>query len=121
METEVVEAEMVLPSYLGFKKVQGYDKYPKSQSSTRRFKHLKQIIQSEVYPPDEPNYVSIESPPSAHPAKRVCDITGYEAPYHDPRTKLRYANTDVFKTIRALPSEYVQRYLALRNAAVVLR
>jgi len=44
-----------------------------------------------------------------------------QAPYFDPRTKLRYANTEVFKAIRSLPNDYVQRYLALRNAAVVLR
>lgn len=44
-----------------------------------------------------------------------------QAPYVDPRTKLRYADPEVFKQIRMLPYEYVQRYLALRNAAVVLR
>nr|POF11851.1 protein exordium-like 7 [Quercus suber] len=65
--------------------------------------------------------VNIESPPSMHPCKRICDITGYEAPYYDPRTNLRYANADVFKLVRSLPKEYVQSYLALRNAAVVLK
>ncbi|KAL3569817.1 hypothetical protein D5086_029707 [Populus alba] len=44
-----------------------------------------------------------------------------QAPYHDPRTNLRYANTDVFKLVRSLPNEHVQRYLALRNAAVTLK
>ncbi|PNY15627.1 hypothetical protein L195_g012327 [Trifolium pratense] len=43
------------------------------------------------------------------------------APYYDPKTNLRYANTDVFKMIRALPNDNVQRYLSLRNAAVVLK
>ncbi|KAK2388404.1 chromatin-remodeling complex subunit ies6 [Trifolium repens] len=124
METEVIEAELVLPNYLSFKRIQMYDKYPKGQSRGRHWKHLKQIIQAENYqnyPPDEPNYVNIESPPSMHPCKRICDITGYEAPYYDPKTNLRYANTDVFKTIRSLPNDYVQRYLSLRNAAVVLK
>ncbi|XP_072982682.1 protein EIN6 ENHANCER isoform X2 [Typha latifolia] len=65
--------------------------------------------------------LNIESPPSMYPSKKYCDITGFEAPYVDPRTNLRYANPDVFKRIRMLPDEYVQRYLALRNAAVVLR
>ncbi|KAJ0077335.1 hypothetical protein Patl1_35337 [Pistacia atlantica] len=65
--------------------------------------------------------VNIESPPSMHPCKRLCDMTGYEAPYYDPRTNLRYSNAEVFKLVRSLPSEYVQRYLALRNAAVVLK
>ncbi|XP_073157637.1 protein EIN6 ENHANCER [Henckelia pumila] len=123
MEQEVVEAELVLPTHMKFKKIQVYDKYPKGQTKAR-WKHLKQIIPAENYqnyPPDEPNYVNIESPPSMHPCKRICDITGFEAPYFDPRTKLRYANTEVFKLIRSLPNDYVQRYLALRNAAIVLR
>ncbi|KAF7127628.1 hypothetical protein RHSIM_Rhsim11G0193500 [Rhododendron simsii] len=170
MDQEIIEAELVLPTHLCFKKVQMYEKYPKGQQRGR-WKHLKQIIQAENYqnyPPDEPNCwlclkkalfvgklawtmdveyadrgtllgiwlslrsgdgvffilfadVNIESPPSMHPCKRICDITGFEAPYVDPRTNLRYANTDVFKLVRSLPNEYVQRYLALRNAAVVLK
>ncbi|XP_047968053.1 INO80 complex subunit C [Salvia hispanica] len=123
MEPEVVEAEMVLPTHMWFKKIQTYDKYPKGQARVR-WKQLKQIIPAENYqnyPPEEPNYVNIETPPSMHPCRRICDITGYEAPYVDPRTKLRYANAQVFKVIRSLPNDYVQRYLALRNAAVVLR
>ncbi|XP_074285883.1 protein EIN6 ENHANCER [Silene latifolia] len=123
MEREVIESELVLPTYFKFKKIQIFDKYPKGQPRGR-WKHLKQILQAENYinfPPDEPNYVNIETPPSMHPPKRLCDITGYEAHYQDPRTKLRYANAEVFKLIRALPNDYVQRYLALRNAAVVLR
>ncbi|KAK4804186.1 hypothetical protein SAY86_004003 [Trapa natans] len=124
MEAEVMEAELVLPTHFSFKLAQSYEKYPKGQSSARRFKHLKQIIQAEDfnrYLPDEPNYVNIESPPPLHPCKRICDITGYEAPYVDPRTKLRYANTEVFKIIRSLPNDHVHRYLSLRNAAVILK
>ncbi|KAI3802456.1 hypothetical protein L1987_30588 [Smallanthus sonchifolius] len=124
MEQEVIESEMILPTHLSFKKIQMHEKYPKGQARGRHWKHLKQIIQAENYqnyPADEPNYVNIESPPSMHPRKQICDITGFEAPYSDPRTHLRYANTEVFKLIRSLPNEYVQRYLALRNAAVVLK
>ncbi|XP_028113644.1 uncharacterized protein LOC114311681 isoform X2 [Camellia sinensis] len=81
MEQEVIEADIVLPTHLSFKKVQMYEKYPKGQARGRHWKHLKQIIQAENYqnyPPDESNYVNIESPPSMHPCKRICDITGYE-------------------------------------------
>ncbi|KAM0066539.1 putative INO80 complex, subunit Ies6 protein [Helianthus debilis subsp. tardiflorus] len=108
MEQEVMESEMILPTHLSFKKIQMHDKYPKGQARGRHWKHLKQIIQAENYhnyPPDEPNYVNIESPPSMHPRKQICDITGFEAPYSDPRTHLRYANTEVFKLIRSLPNE----------------
>nr|CAD1833113.1 unnamed protein product [Ananas comosus var. bracteatus] len=124
MEAEVVSSEMVLPPTLPFKRVQMSEKYPKGQSRGRHWKHLKQILQAEnyiSYSPDEPNYVNIESPPSMYPSKKYCDITGFEAPYADPRTNLRYVSPDVFKRIRMLPNEYVQRYLALRNAAVVLK
>ncbi|CAN6242312.1 unnamed protein product, partial [Urochloa humidicola] len=124
MEPEVVKAEMVLAPTLPFKKVQTADKYPKGQSRGRQWKHLRHLLQAadaSSMPPDRPNYLNIQSPPSIYPPKRYCDITGFEAPYVDPRTKLRYADPEVFKQIRMLPDEYVQRYLALRNAAVVLR
>ncbi|TVU13369.1 hypothetical protein EJB05_40421 [Eragrostis curvula] len=124
MEPEVVKAEIVLAPTLAFKKVQTADKYPKGQSRGRQWKHLRYLLQSadaSSMPPDQPNYLNIQSPPSIYPSKRYCDITGFEAPYVDPRTKLRYADPEVFKQIRMLPDDYVQRYLALRNAAVVLR
>ncbi|KAK1265115.1 hypothetical protein QJS04_geneDACA016925 [Acorus gramineus] len=124
MESEVVHADILLPPVLGFKKIQMADKYPKGQSRGRHWKHLKQILQAENYlnyPANEPNYINIESPPSMYPPKKFCDITGFETPYTDPRTSIRYANTEVFRRIRSLPNEYVQRYLSLRNAAVVLR
>ncbi|GLT86058.1 hypothetical protein SLE2022_042210 [Rubroshorea leprosula] len=124
MEAEVIQSEIVLPTHLNFKKIQMYEKYPKGQSRGRHWKHLKQILQAENYqnyPPDEPNYINIESSPSMHPCKKICDITGFEAPYYDPRTNLRYANAEVFKLVRSLPNDHVQRYLALRNAAIVLK
>ncbi|MGV7354918.1 hypothetical protein PJM26_30990, partial [Mycobacterium kansasii] len=83
---EVIEAEVVLPTYINFKKIQIFDKYHKGQPRGR-WKHLKQIIQAEnfqSFSPHQPNYLNIESPPSMHPPKRLCDITGYEAPYVDP-------------------------------------
>ncbi|KAF8721758.1 hypothetical protein HU200_022936 [Digitaria exilis] len=140
MEPEVVRAEMVLAPTLPFKKVQTADKYPKGQSRGRQWKHLRHLLQAadaSSMPPDRPNYLNIQSSPSIYPPKRYCDVTGFEdikadsyaselnismqAPYVDPRTKLRYADPEVFKQIRMLPDEYVQRYLALRNAAVILR
>ncbi|XP_050940505.1 uncharacterized protein LOC103485837 isoform X2 [Cucumis melo] len=59
MEPEVIEAELVLPIHLNFKRIQMYEKYPKGQSRGRHWKHLKQILQAENYnnySPDEPNY-----------------------------------------------------------------
>ncbi|KAK4363698.1 hypothetical protein RND71_018939 [Anisodus tanguticus] len=54
MEREVIEAELVLPTHTKFKKIQMYDKYPKGHARGRHWKHLKQIIQAENYPPDLP-------------------------------------------------------------------
>ncbi|XP_010450983.1 PREDICTED: chromatin-remodeling complex subunit ies6-like, partial [Camelina sativa] len=65
--------------------------------------------------------VNIESPPSTQPCKRICDVTGFEAHYVDPRTNLRYANAHVFKTLRSLSPDQVHQYLSIRNAAVVLK
>uniref|UniRef100_A0A0D6QQZ8 Vps72/YL1 C-terminal domain-containing protein n=1 Tax=Araucaria cunninghamii TaxID=56994 RepID=A0A0D6QQZ8_ARACU len=124
IEQEVGDADLLLPSVLPFKRVQMSEKYPKGHSRGRHWKHLKQILQAEnynLYPADEPNYVNIESPPSMYPAKKYCDITGFVARYTDPRTKLRYANADVFKRIRYLSNDSIQGYLALRNAAIVLK
>ncbi|GJV62893.1 protein STRUBBELIG-receptor family 6 [Tanacetum coccineum] len=52
-----------------------HEKYPKGQARGRQWKHLKQIIPAENYH----NYVNIESPPSMHPWKQICDITGFKA------------------------------------------
>jgi INO80 complex subunit C len=52
-----MEADIVVASRLSFKKKQAYEKYPKAQSSSRRWKHLKQILQAENFPdlpPDLP-------------------------------------------------------------------
>ncbi|KAL2641825.1 hypothetical protein R1flu_009412 [Riccia fluitans] len=122
--SELSDSDVILPSVLHFKRSQLSDRYPKGHSRGRHWKHLKQIIQAEnylLYPPDEPNYISIDAPPSMYPAKKYCDITGFEAPYTDPRTKLRYANAEVFKKIRSMPDEFIQGYLALRNAAVIIK
>lgn len=64
MEQEVVDAEIVLPTHLSFKRIQMYEKYPKSQSRSRHWKHLKQILQAENYqnyPPDEPTCKFLET------------------------------------------------------------
>ncbi|CAF2146133.1 hypothetical protein BRARA_A00009 [Brassica rapa] len=118
MEGELVEADIVVPMHLSFKKTQAYEKYPKGQSRGR-WKHLKQILQAD--PDHHPFYINIESPPSTQPCKRICDVTGFEAPYVDPRTNLRYANAHVFKTLRSLSTHQVHHYLSIRNAAPLLK
>uniref|UniRef100_M4DFE1 Vps72/YL1 C-terminal domain-containing protein n=1 Tax=Brassica campestris TaxID=3711 RepID=M4DFE1_BRACM len=113
MEGELVEADIVVPMHLSFKKTQAYEKYPKGQSRGR-WKHLKQILQAD--PDHHPFYINIESPPSTQPCKRICDVT-----IRDPRTNLRYANAHVFKTLRSLSTHQVHHYLSIRNAAPLLK
>jgi len=90
----------------------------------KKFKTLKQILAAERNlntPIDVPTYSNIEAPPSIRPQKKYCDITGLEAKYTDPKTRLRYHSAEVYKEIKQLAPGVIQDYLGLRHAAVVLR
>ncbi|KAJ3021192.1 chromatin-remodeling complex subunit ies6 [Thoreauomyces humboldtii] len=97
-------------------------------NAPKAVKKLKQIAALEKgldVPPDFPTYWNIEAMPSFRPQKKYCDITGLEcretqAPYTDPKTGLRYHNSDVYQYIRTFQPQHVQAYLELRNAAVKL-
>ena len=41
----------------------------------------------------------------------------FQAKYKDPRTGIQYNNSDEFGSIRSLPMDIVNGYLALRKAA----
>ncbi|KAF9427643.1 chromatin-remodeling complex subunit ies6 [Podila epigama] len=91
---------------------------------TKKTKNLKQIIaleRAKDYKPTTPTYWNIEALPSMTPQKKYCDITGLEARYTDPKTRLRYHSTEVYQLIKNQPIGVVQMYLGLRNAAVVLK
>jgi len=63
----------------------------------------------------------MQAPPSAYPAKKYCDLTGFEAPYTEPKSKIRYAAADLYPNVRALPEQQVKALLALRNVESGLR
>ena len=67
----------------------------------KQWKGLKQIIAQEQN--EGSNYGNIEAPPSFKPAKKFSDISGLEANYTDPHSKLHYANIAEFKVIKKLP------------------
>ncbi|KAJ3273161.1 hypothetical protein HK104_004327, partial [Borealophlyctis nickersoniae] len=93
-------------------------------STPKKFKNLKQITASEKNQAASvhvPTFWNIEAPPSLMPQKKYCDITGLEAPYTEPHTGLRYYNADVYQAINSMNRQYVQEYLKLRNAAVILK
>ncbi|KAJ9063491.1 Co-chaperone [Entomophthora muscae] len=66
-------------------------------------------------------YWELEAPPSLIPPKKYCDITGLEAPYLDPKTRLRYHSAEIYQVIKTFPLETPQDYLSIRNAAVILK
>lgn len=88
------------------------------------WKTLKQILaqeQSLPWPDSAITYSSLDAPPSFKPAKKYSDVSGLEALYTDPQTKLNYCSTEEFNEIRRLPSDIIQGYLALRKANTLLQ
>ncbi|XP_075965599.1 INO80 complex subunit C isoform X2 [Anarhichas minor] len=89
----------------------------------RTWKNLKQILALERTLPwtlNDPNYYSIDAPPSLKPAKKYSDISGLPANYTDPQTKLRFTSSEEFSYIRLLPTDVVTGYLALRKEMCVV-
>ncbi|XP_037309881.2 INO80 complex subunit C [Pungitius pungitius] len=89
----------------------------------RTWKNLKQILALERTLPwqlNDPNYYSIEAPPSLKPTKKYSDISGLPANYTDPQTKLRFTSSEEFSYIRLLPTDVVTGYLALRKATCIV-
>lgn len=89
----------------------------------RTWKNLKQILAAEKTLPwkaTDPNYCTIDAPPSMKPTKKYSDISGLPANYTDPQTKLRFASTEEFSYIRQLPTDVVTGYLALRKATCIV-
>ncbi|CAK7223107.1 chromatin-remodeling complex subunit ies6 [Sporothrix curviconia] len=66
-------------------------------------------------------YTNVESAPSLAPQRRYCDITGLAAPYTDPKTRLRYHNSEVFGAIRNFQQGVAEQYLEMRGAHTVLK
>ncbi|CAD8186739.1 unnamed protein product [Paramecium pentaurelia] len=82
------------------------------QSQSRKFNNIKAQVQinNSAF-----NYLSIEAPPSLKPAKKYCDITGFEAKYKDPITQLQYCDSIVFNYIRNFPKASAETYLNIRG------
>lgn len=66
-------------------------------------------------------YTNIESAPSLVCKKRYCDVTGLDAPYNDPKTRLRYHDKEVFGVIRNLGPGVAEMYLETRGAHTILK
>lgn len=66
-------------------------------------------------------YHEYEAPPSLRPSKKYCDVTGLEAPYTDPKSRLRYHNADIYELLKQFSSGAEQEYLMLRGQGMVIR
>ncbi|KAH9896573.1 hypothetical protein C8Q73DRAFT_415691 [Cubamyces lactineus] len=79
--------------------------------------------QAEGVPPEEdmPTYASIEAPPSVHPQRRYCDITGLEGPYTDPATGLRYHDKSIYELIKGLSTTAAKEYLSARGVNPIVK
>ncbi|XP_023323310.1 INO80 complex subunit C-like [Eurytemora carolleeae] len=95
-----------------------------SNGKKKPWKTLKQILAQEQtlsWPETAVTYSSLDAPPSFKPSKKYSDLSGLEAVYTDPQTRLNYSNAEEFQEIRRLPSDIVQGYLSLRKANTLLQ
>lgn len=64
---------------------------------------------------------NIQTPLSAQPKKRYCDITCVPARYQDPKTQLYYADIEGYRFIQTLSQGEINDILQARNALESLR
>lgn len=111
------EPEIVLENVPVFKSL----KFVQSKSipkKSRVWKSLRQIVSAERSNVRAITYMNIDAAASIKPPKKYSDISGLEAKYTDPQTKLRFANASEFQFIRTLQPEAINAYLSLRKAAI---
>mmetsp|Transcript_13773 Transcript_13773/g.34689 ORF Transcript_13773/g.34689 Transcript_13773/m.34689 type:complete len:124 (+) Transcript_13773:26-397(+) len=85
---------------------------------------LKRVVDASGFdklPPTEATWSNIESRPTFLPVKKYSDLSGFEAPYTDPKTKLRYSSAQEYQQILEMPQELVQARLVLRGLNVAIR
>ena len=90
----------------------------KHPSRSRNLKQIMSALRQKRFHPDAATYVSVVAPPSLKPAKKYCDITGLEAKYTDPKTRLRYHSKAEYAVICALSPAEVANLLKIRGASV---
>jgi INO80 complex subunit C len=64
---------------------------------------------------------SIEAGPTLLPKKKYCDITGFESNYVDPRSGLRFYNSEIFKLVQSLNDPIKNQYLSIRKALFIIK
>ena len=84
---------------------------------SKGFKSLKQIITSEKPHPSGVTYGGIDAPPSQRPREKFSDLSGIQANYTDPLTRLHYCDADEFTQLRLLDEDVANGYLDLRKVS----
>jgi len=64
---------------------------------------------------------NLEAGPTTLPKKKYCDVTGLESKYTDPRSGLRYYNSDIFKMMQTFSEPLKNQYLSIRKALFVIK
>jgi hypothetical protein len=112
-----------------FKKANWLSKF-RSKDKSRSGKNIKNVIQDSL---DSLSYSQckchgfnyldqgIEAGPTLLPKKKYCDITGFETSYLDPRSGLRYYNTEIFKLVQSLSDPIKNQYLSVRKALFIIK
>ena len=63
----------------------------------------------------------IEAGPSYLPKIKYCDVTGFETNYQDPRSGLRYYNSDIYKLSQIMTEPIKNQYLSIRKALFIIK
>ena len=112
---------------LKFNKHKPSSSSPSSPSKSKKapaWKNLKQILSAEAglpWPEGAVHYAAADAHTSFLPAAKYSDVSGLEAKYTDPHSKLRYANAEEYAAVKAMPSDIVAGYLTLRRANTQLQ
>ncbi|KAJ7248230.1 hypothetical protein B0H12DRAFT_1123693, partial [Mycena haematopus] len=94
----------------------------KAERERRRLERIESGMDVDGEQAEEfPTYTSIEAPPSLLPPRHYCDITGLEAPYTDPATKLRYHDKSIYELTKGLSASSVKEYLAARGVNSIVK
>ena len=113
---------------LPFKKPNWVSKYRVKEKNARTSKNLKNLLVDNL---DTQTYnickiknkldQSIEAGPSFLPKVKYCDVTGFETQYQDPRSGLRYYNSDIYKLSQNMTEPIKNQYLLIRKALFIIK
>jgi hypothetical protein len=91
------------------------------KGGSKHNKNLKQILAGDMEADQLGSYSSIDGGISVKRPAKYCDFTGFSTKYQDPKTGLRYFNTDFYPYVKTIPDSVRDDYLAIRKANIVLK